>query len=172
MPLFHPDIWRQQIVATLFYWAILPLLVLAPGLVIDHALALGRLPASVSLMAAAVSLLACGLAWITWATSDLQKRGGGTPSPLRPAKCLIAEGSYSFCRHPMFLGYDLVLLGTILLIRSPGSLLVTYPLFLLWSVRWLRREERILTSRFHAAYTLYQQEVPFLLPRLGFPTKK
>lgn len=172
MPLFHPDIRRQQIKATLFYWGLLPLLVLAPGLVIDHALTLGRLPASVSLMAAAVFLMVCGLGWVTWATSDLQKRGEGTPSPLRPAKRLIAEGSYRFCRHPMFLGYDLVLLGTILLIRSPGSLLVTYPLFLLWSIHWLRQEERILASRFHAAYTLYQQEVPFLLPRLKFPTNK
>jgi protein-S-isoprenylcysteine O-methyltransferase Ste14 len=172
MPLFHPDIWRQQIAATLFYWGLLPLLVLAPGLVIDHALAAGGLPTSVALMTAAVFLLVCGLGWITWATSDLQKRGGGTPSPLRPAKCLITGGSYRFCRHPMFLGYDLVLLGIILLIRSPGSLLVTYPLFLLWSVRWLRREERILVSRFHAAYALYQQEVPFLLPRLRFPTNK
>jgi len=172
MPLFHPDIWRQQVKATLFFYGLLPLLVFAPGLVIDHALALGRLPASVPLMAAAVSLLVCGLGWITWATSDLQKRGNGTPSPLRPAKCLISEGSYRLCRHPMFLGYDLVLLGIILLIRSPGSLLVTFPLFLLWTVRWLRREERILVSRFHAAYTLYQQEVPFLLPRLRFPTIK
>jgi protein-S-isoprenylcysteine O-methyltransferase Ste14 len=78
MPLFHNDIWRQQIGATLLYWGLLPSLVL----------------------------------------------------------------------------------------RSTTALMVSYPLFLIWSLLLLRKEERILALRFKEEYRRYQHEVPFLLPRL------
>ncbi len=166
MPLFHNEIWRQQIGATLFYWGLLPSLVLGPGLMLDRLLELQRLPGSPWLVAISLLLLAAGLGLVCWSTSDLHRFGAGTPSPLRPAKRLIMEGSYRLCRHPMFLGYDLMLLAAILLLRSPTALVVSYPLFLVWSLLLLRTEERVLALRFKDDYRRYQQEVPFLLPRL------
>lgn len=167
MPLFHNDIWRQQIGATLLYWGLLPSLMLGSGLVLDRLLGLQRLPDTPWLIAISLVLLAAGLALVCWSTSDLHRFGAGTPSPLRPAKRLIMEGSYRLCRHPMFLGYDLMLLAAILLLRSTTALVVSYPLFLIWSLLVLRREERVLALRFKDEYRSYQQEVPFLLPRLG-----
>jgi protein-S-isoprenylcysteine O-methyltransferase Ste14 len=166
MPLFHNDIWRQQIGATLLYWGLLPTLVLGPGLVLDRLLGLQRLPYSPWLIAISLIVLAAGLGLVCWSTRDLQKFGAGTPSPLRPAKRLIMEGSYRLCRHPMFLGYDLMLLAAILLLRSPTALAASYPLFLVWSLLLLRKEERGLALRFTDDYRRYQQEVPFLLPRI------
>lgn len=166
MPLFHTDIWRQQIGATLLYWGLLPSLVLGPGLVLDRLLGLQRLPDYPWLIAISLVLMAAGLGLVCWSTSDLHKFGAGTPSPLRPAKRLIMEGSYRLCRHPMFLGYDLMLLAAILLLRSPTALVVSYPLFLVWSLLLLRKEERILALRFKEDYRRYQQQVPFLLPRI------
>jgi len=165
LALFHPDIWRQQIVAALFYWGVVPFLVLAPGFLLDRLLHLPRLPSSALIICAALVLLLTGGALIWWSTIDLQKRGGGTPSPLRPAKRLVTDGSYGICRHPMFLGYDLLLLAVVLFIRSPAALFISYPLYLLWSLHWLKKEERVLQLRFKDRYRRYQQEVPFLIPR-------
>ncbi len=166
MPLFHNDIWRQQIGATLLYWGLLPSLVLGLGLGLDRLLGLQPQPNAPWLITISLVLLAAGLTLVCWSTSDLHRFGAGTPSPLRPAKRLIMEGSYRLCRHPMFLGYDLMLLAAILLLRSTTALMVSYPLFLIWSLLLLRKEERILALRFKEEYRRYQHEVPFLLPRL------
>lgn len=170
--LFHRDIVGQQIKAMLLYYGALPLLVLGPGFLLDRLLALPLLPGGMEVVALALVLALGGVGLITWSTIDLQRQGNGTPSPFRPARRLVTEGSYRLCRHPMFLGYDLVLLAAILLIRSSTALLVTYPLFLLWSIVSLRREERILASRFGDDYGRYRQTVPFLLPCLRRPTNR
>ena len=164
MPLFHRDIFRHQIQATLHYWGILPLLVLTPGLALDHILGLPHLRFSIPRFVLSAACLIIGLGFVIGATRDLQRFGDGTPSPFRPAKRLVCKGSYGLCRHPMFLGYDLVLLGVFLQTGSLGTLTVTYPLFLLFSVLHLRNEERILMSRFRQSYPSYRQEVPFLIP--------
>lgn len=59
-----------------------------------------------------------------------------------------------------------MLLAAILLLRSPTALVVSYPLFLVWSLLLLRKEERILALRFKEDYRRYQQQVPSLLPRI------
>ena len=168
MPLFHRDILRHQVQATLLYWGILPLLVLAPGLALDHLLGLPHLQFSIIRFVLSAVCLFIGLGFVICSTRDLQRFGDGTPNPFRPAKRLVCKGSYGLCRHPMFFGYDLVLLGIFLLTGSLGTLMVTYPLFLLWSVLHLRNEERILMSRFRQSYPSYRQEVPFLVPRLRY----
>lgn len=48
MPLFHPDILRQQIKAMLFYYGALPLLVLGPGFLLERVLPLPRLPGGIA----------------------------------------------------------------------------------------------------------------------------
>jgi len=142
---------------------------LGTGLVLDRLLGLQRLPNAPWLIAVSLVLLSAGLGLVCWSTNDLHRFGAGTPSPLRPAKRLIMEGSYRLCRHPMFLGYDLMLLAATLLLRSPTALVVSYPLFLAWSLLVLRAEERILVLRFKEDYRRYQQQVPFLLPHLRRP---
>lgn len=166
MPLFHRDIYRQQVQATLLYWGVLPLLVLAPGLALDHILGLPHLPFSIFRFILSAVCLIIGLGFVISSTRDLQRFGDGTPSPFRPAKRLVSRGSYGLCRHPMFFGYDLVLLGIFLQTGSLGTLMATYPLFLLCSVLHLRKEERILMSRFRQSYPSYRQHVPFLVPGL------
>lgn len=167
MPLFHRAIWRQQLRATLLYWGLIPLLVTLPGLLLDRLVGWPPLPLSAGLGGAAAACLAGGVTLVVRATRDLQHLGGGTPSPLRPARRLVTTGSYRLCRHPMFFGYDLMLFAAVLLLRSPAALGLAYPLFLVWSLVLLRREEHLLTRRFRQDYRRYQQEVPFLIPRFG-----
>jgi protein-S-isoprenylcysteine O-methyltransferase Ste14 len=65
----------------------------------------------------------------------------------------------------MFLGYDLAALGTVLLLRSWGMLMIAYPVFIAFEIRFLQnREEPALARRFGAAYSDYRKSIPFLLP--------
>lgn len=83
MPLFHNDIWRQQIGATLLYWGLLPPLVLGPGLMLDRLLKLQRLPGSPWLIAVSIVLLVAGLGLVCWSTPTTCK--DSAPAP--PARC-------------------------------------------------------------------------------------
>lgn len=109
-------------------------------------------------------LTAAGTWLIGKATKDLKQYGQGTPNPCRPAKILVTTASYRWCRHPMFLGYDLAALGIILLCRSWAMLLLSFPLMLVWQLRFLRREEYLLSRRFRKDYADYKSLTPLLLP--------
>lgn len=162
MALFHPQIWQRQLRDALIYWVYLPVLVLAPGLLIDLLAGLAPHPHRFAGGAA----LAAGAAIIWRATVDLARYGAGTPSPFRPAQRLVTAGVYRFCRHPMWLGYDLMALGVILATGSFGALLITLPLFLAGQILFLRKEERGLVARFKQGYRAYQADTGMLLPRL------
>ena len=164
LTLFRKDIWRAQVRDALRYWVVIPGAVLATGKAFDLLTGLPPLPGRSLLTVGAGLLLAAGLLLIWRAIRDLQVLGQGTPNPARPPKRLVTAGSYAFCRHPMFLGYDMAALGVVLLCRSPGMLVVALPLFLLWEIRFLKKEERFLARRFRADFQRYRQEVPFLLP--------
>ncbi len=166
MPLFHRDILQHQLRAVLFYWGWLPSLVLGTGLLLDWVLELPALPLPILLWITAAILGTVGLLFISWSTRDLERYGNGTPSPLKPARQLIRQGSYRLCRHPMFFGYNLLMLAALLALRSPAGLVCCYPLYLLWSIRFLRKEEQNLAVRFKDIFQQYRQQVPFLIPRI------
>lgn len=171
MPLFHRDILQHQLKAVLFYWGWLPTAVLGSGLLLDRLLKLPALPLPVLLWPVVLILATIGILFISWSTRDLERYGAGTPSPMKPARQLITQGSYRLCRHPMFFGYDLLMLAALLALRSPAALVCCYPLYLFWSTRFLRKEEQNLALRFKETYLQYQQQVPFLLPRFRQSTK-
>lgn len=149
----------------LVYWLYIPAAVLLGGKLLDLAFGLPRLPEKNWLLAVAVMLLLAGGFVIQLATRDLQRLGDGTPNPRFPTRQLVTGGIYAWCRHPMFFGYHLASLGVVLLFRSPGMLLVAWPIFLQLQVRFLRREEKILQKRFGALFDAYRRQVPLLLPR-------
>ena len=162
MAIFHPQIRRQQLRDALVYWVYLPALVLGPGILIDLLAGLSFHP---HWLAGGIAL-AGGGGIIRQATIDLAGYGGGTPSPLRPAKKLVTAGVYRWCRHPMWLGYDIMALGVILLLGSKGALCCTFPFFLVGQIVFLRKEERILRARFKQGYQDYQRTTGMLLPSL------
>jgi len=155
---------RHRLQAALFYWLWLPGLVVGGGLLLDHALGLGRWTHGPAAVGIALGLLGIGIGLIAWADRDLARYGGGTPSPADPCHHLVTHGSYRLCRHPMFLGYDLGALAIVFLTGSPAMILVSYPLLLAWQIRFLKNEEQILARRFGEAYRAYRAAVPFLIP--------
>ncbi|TYO98940.1 protein-S-isoprenylcysteine O-methyltransferase Ste14 [Geothermobacter ehrlichii] len=159
---------RSRVRAAVFYWLVLPGLVVVVGLLLDRLFGWRAWPWSLSVLIAAVLLVIGGSLLVQRATADFAFYGQGTPAPQDPPKRLVTDGVYAWCRHPMWLGYDLAALGVVLLWRSPAMLLICYPLFLLLQLRFLlRREEPRLLRRFGAEYQRYRQQVPLLLPRPG-----
>ncbi len=163
--LIHTTIWRQQVRDGLFYWLGLPAAVLVPGLIGDRLLGLGPLPWPGPRLAAGALAAILGGLLVGRAMRDFERFGGGTPNPLRPPRTLVTEGSYRLCRHPMWLGYDLVALGVILALGSPVTLAVCLPLFVVFQVRFLKKEEHVLALKFKSTYPAYRARTPFLLPR-------
>lgn len=157
---------RARLRALLLYWLVLPAAVILSGLALDALFGWHRWPLSTAVLLVAGLLIAAGVLVIQRATADLALLGGGTPAPQDPAKQLVTGGSYAWCRHPMWFGYDLAALGVVLLWRSPAMLLIAFPLFILLQVRFLLfREEPRLERRFGDSYRAYRSRVPLLLPR-------
>ncbi|RJX18330.1 MAG: isoprenylcysteine carboxylmethyltransferase family protein [Desulfobulbus sp.] len=162
--MFDPAIRTHQIRDALCYWLVIPAAVIASGKAIDILLGLPDFSSGPLRMVLTGALFPAGLILIFLSMKDLSD-GGGTPNPRRPPKKLVTARSYSLCRHPMFLGYDLCALAVVLWFRSPGMLLISFPVFLLLQIRFLRKEEKILRGKFRQHYTDYAARTPFLLPR-------
>lgn len=153
---------RGRIRAALIYWLLIPAAVIGSGLLGDLALPVWH--SGGALRGAGLVLVGAGCLLVQKSTNDLARYGEGTPAPQDPARRLVTSGSYAWCRHPMFLGYDLAAWGVGLLFLSPGMLMMSLPVMLLWQLWFLRREERFLARRFPDQWTEYRRQVPLLLP--------
>jgi len=163
---------KHRLRAVALYWLLLPGAVLGGGAGIDLLLGFERWSRRPWQEFVALLLLALGGWFIYRADGDLAGLGGGTPSPARPARTLVTSGVYRLCRHPMFFGYDCMAGAVVLLCRSSGSFFIAYPLFLVWQVNFLQKEEKLLAKRFVREFSSYRQRVPFLLPHPAGSTGK
>ena len=164
MAFLHKRIWKAQINDALVYWVYIPAGVILGGKLVDRVF---RIPVFSEHFFFAVSgfvSLILGLLFIQRSMKDLALYGDGTPNPLAPPKRLVTEGSYRLCRHPMFFGYNMTALGVALFLRSPGTLLLSYPVFIFFEISFLRKEERKLERRFPQAFQAYREGTPFLVP--------
>jgi protein-S-isoprenylcysteine O-methyltransferase Ste14 len=160
-----PDLRKHQLRDAARYWLVIPATVIVSGKVIDFLFSLPLFSPSPFLTSFAIVLLLAGLVLI-WLAMREMAVAGGTPNPRRPPKKIVTSGAYSICRHPMFLGYDLCALAVVLFFRSPGMLLISFPLFILLQVRFLRNEEKLLRRKFKQGYADYAGRTHFLLPCL------
>jgi protein-S-isoprenylcysteine O-methyltransferase Ste14 len=76
---------------------------------------------------------------------------------------LITTGVYRYARHPMYSGFLLMFLGTVLFAGSISAvILFLFVLFALWFS--LRREEKLLIEHFPQEYPAYKKRVKALVP--------
>ena len=153
---------RYSIVAlyVVAFWVALPLALVAAANGLDAALHLALASSAWGWV-----LLVGGLAFLVWAALWLRIRGGGLPVSALPPPRLVVSGPYGLVRHPMYLGYNVALVGLALVLGSPGLLMIGGPVFLLGWVIYALIEERGLRRRFGAEYRAYQGEVA-IWPRL------
>jgi protein-S-isoprenylcysteine O-methyltransferase Ste14 len=84
---------------------------------------------------------------------------GTTVKPFKESTALLNDGVYSISRHPMYLGFVLILIGVAILL---GSLTpwVIIPIFaVLMEVVFIRVEERMLEEKFGPAWLVYKKKV-------------
>jgi protein-S-isoprenylcysteine O-methyltransferase Ste14 len=82
-----------------------------------------------------------------------------TVKPFEESSTLITSGVYRLSRHPMYLGFVLILIGISLLLGSISPYIVVFALALLMEVVFIRVEERMLTDRFGDEWRQYTSRV-------------
>jgi protein-S-isoprenylcysteine O-methyltransferase Ste14 len=103
-----------------------------------------------------------GLLWCIW---DFGRVGKGTLAPVDPPRFVVRSGLYRFVRNPMYVSVLTVLVGEILVFRSPRLLvwgLIVAVAFHVWVVAY---EEPALRRQFGAEYAAYCCHVPRWFPR-------
>ncbi len=100
--------------------------------------------------------IAAGIALNLWADAAL-KAAGTTVKPFQPSVALVQGSAYRWSRHPMYLGYVLILAGVALWLRSLSPWLVIPPFVLCMDRVFIRAEERMM--REHFGQTYYQASV-------------
>jgi len=114
-----------------------------------------------------VALTGAGAALWFWARRVLGAMMGvstGSAAQLQVDHRLIQHGPYAFVRHPMYLGYWLVLAGLLATYRT-WTPLVFLILMMISLSRRAWREEQALSSAFGDEWRTYAARVPMFVPR-------
>ena len=118
-----------------------------------------------------VALIVSGAAWLFWAWYLLVRRGRGYMTELFGIEIspvterLVTGGPFSVHRHPVCVGYLLILAGIGLVSGSLGLTALGVPLLLALVYLYLRLfEEPALQRRFGYDYEAYSGRVPMFFP--------
>jgi protein-S-isoprenylcysteine O-methyltransferase Ste14 len=102
--------------------------------------------------------LAAGV-WINLLADQALRRAGTTVKPFEKPSALLTDGAFRFSRHPMYLGFVLVLIGVAALLRSLTPWIVV-PVFGAWmEVAFVRYEESALARAFGEKRDQYKTRV-------------
>lgn len=142
------------------FWIALPLLLWRLGTWFD-----ARVPVTLDPWPGGWVVLGCGAAIMAASILTLRVRGHGLPVSALPPPRLVVSGPYRWVRHPVYLGFHLVVVGAGLIIGSAGLSVAVGVVFLPCWIAYASVEERGLRRRFGAAYRSYQRQVG-MLPRL------
>lgn len=142
------------------FWIALPWLLWQTGAWVDV-----RLPIGFDAWSGGWVVVGVGAALMLASILTLRVRGRGLPVSALPPPRLVVSGPYRWVRHPVYVGFHLVVVGTGLAVGSTGLALVVGVAFLPCWIGYALLEERALLRRFGAAYRSYQRQVG-MLPRL------
>jgi protein-S-isoprenylcysteine O-methyltransferase Ste14 len=87
------------------------------------------------------------------------KRYQTTVKPFQESNALITDGAYRFSRHPMYLGFVLILIGLSLLLGSISPYIVVIVFAILMDVVFIRVEESMLVATFQDEWKEYKSKV-------------
>lgn len=100
-----------------------------------------------------------GLILFAWTVRDFFVRGQGTLAPWDPPKFLVAEGSYRWCRNPMYVGVLLMIWGQGVWWQSGEVLAFGGVMAVVFHLRVVLGEEPWLAKSFPEPWTAYTARV-------------
>ncbi len=100
--------------------------------------------------------LGIGLA-LNLAADNALRKAGTTVKPFEESRTLVTNGVYRVSRHPMYLGFMLILAGVAILIGSltPWAIIVIFPI--LMDRHFIEIEEHMLAERFGQTWQEYKR---------------
>jgi protein-S-isoprenylcysteine O-methyltransferase Ste14 len=105
-------------------------------------------------------LVAVGLGvYLNLAADALLKRNHTTVKPFEKSTSLVASGAYRVSRHPMYLGFVLILGGIAILLGSASPWIVVAAFALLIDRTYVRVEESMLRAQFGEEWNAYAKVV-------------
>jgi protein-S-isoprenylcysteine O-methyltransferase Ste14 len=87
------------------------------------------------------------------------KQAKTTVKPFQRSSALVTNGAYRICRHPMYLGFVLILSGMAILTGSLSPFVVVPAFAVLVEVVFIREEERMMAAEFGDAWLAYKEKV-------------
>ena len=103
-------------------------------------------------------LIVLGLTINLWA-NNLSKKKKTIVKPDKIPTYLITKGPFSFSRHPMYLGFVLILLGVSLILGSLTSFIAPVLMFITLERKFIPFEEKQMKKCFGKKYLEYQKKV-------------
>jgi len=82
-----------------------------------------------------------------------------TVKPFQESNRLITNGVFRISRHPMYLGFVLILLGISILLGSLSPSFIVFLFAVAMEIVFIRVEERMLAKRFAQEWDQYKSEV-------------
>jgi protein-S-isoprenylcysteine O-methyltransferase Ste14 len=102
--------------------------------------------------------LAIGVVLDLVADRDLEKHGT-TVKPFEQSSALVTTGAYRICRHPMYLGFALILAGLAILMGTVTPFGVVAVFVALIETKFVRVEEKTMADTFGDAWRAYEARV-------------
>ena len=87
------------------------------------------------------------------------KKVGTTVKPFEKSTSLVATGAYAISRHPMYLGFTLILLGIAVLLGVATPFLVVLAFALVMEFRFIRVEQAMMQETFGQDWHTYKARV-------------
>lgn len=103
-------------------------------------------------------LIAFALALMVWSII-VMARAGTTPNPTRPTTALLTTGPFRLTRNPMYLAWELIVIGVGLAANAPWVILMAIPAAILTRRLVIDKEERYLDTTFGSEYRDYKSRV-------------
>jgi len=101
--------------------------------------------------------LALGIAINIVADNALHK-ASTTVKPFEESSALVTSGAYRISRHPMYLGFVLILVGVAILLGSLSPCVVILIFVILMDQVFIKVEERMLGAKFGEAWLAYKRQ--------------
>lgn len=107
---------------------------------------------------AGIICITVGIGLFLWATKLLRKHKTTLRPHGKPSK-LVTHGPYRFSRNPIYLGFLMISIGTVLLFANVLAFVGPLIFFVFISTFVIPVEERMLTKVFGKSYTSYNKKI-------------